>query len=232
MCLLCFGWDLTPYSSHKIHNKFFIHHCPGWKKGSFVCETVWFYFWVNTHPFDLKSCAFCPKFSEDFYAEFQEKTISGEFLRNFVQTKAILQQYLWNFALLYDFFILVRIALKKFTKVFSYVVCTQVRTHVHKQITERRYGEEKLGRFFFGKPVLFTPGLGLTSPYSLFILVWNFYPTFVIVFIEFWLRFEPQTRPTRFVINFLFISARAERKVLLWVKLFDFFPGWILICLT
>jgi len=148
LCLLCFGWDLTPYSSHKIHNKFFIHHCPGWKKGSFVCETVWFYFWVNTHPFDLKSCAFCPKFSEDFYAEFQEKTISGEFLRNFVQTKAILQQYLWNFALLYDFFILVRIALKKFTKVFSYVVCTQVRTHVHKQITERRYGEEKLGRFF------------------------------------------------------------------------------------
>ena len=29
--------------SHKIRNKFFIHHCPGWKEGSFVCETVWFF---------------------------------------------------------------------------------------------------------------------------------------------------------------------------------------------
>jgi len=60
----------------------------------------------------------------------------------------------------------------------------------------------------------------------------NFYQTFVIVSIEFWLRFEPQNRPTRFSINFLFITARAERKVRLCVKLFDFFPGWILIRLT
>jgi len=44
---------------------------------------------VNTHPFDLKFVAFCPKFSGDSYVEFQEKTISGEFFRNFVQTKAI-----------------------------------------------------------------------------------------------------------------------------------------------
>ena len=31
---------------------------------------------------------------------------------------------------------------KKFTQVLSHVVCTQVRRHVHKQITKRRYGEE------------------------------------------------------------------------------------------
>jgi len=63
----------APDSSHKIHNKFPIHHCPGWKKGLFVCETVWFFSWVNTHSFDLKSVEFCPKFSGDSYAEFQEK---------------------------------------------------------------------------------------------------------------------------------------------------------------
>ena len=49
-----------------------------------------FFSWVNTHTFDLKPVAFCPKFSVDSHAEFQEKTIPGEFLRNFVQTKAIL----------------------------------------------------------------------------------------------------------------------------------------------
>ena len=129
-------------------------------------------------------------------------------------------------------FFRVRIALKKFTQVLSYVFCTQVRRHVHKQITEGRYGEEKPGRFVFGKPILLTLGLGLTASYSLGILVWNFYKTFIIVSIEFWVRFEPQTRPTRFTINFLFITALAERKVRLCVKLFDSFPGWILIRLT
>ena len=129
-------------------------------------------------------------------------------------------------------FFRVHIALKRFTQVLSYVVCTQVRRHVHKQITERRYGEEKSGRLVFGKSVLFTLGLGLTAPYSLGILVLNFYQTFIIVSIEFWLRFAPMTHPTRFAINFLFITARAERKFRLCVKLFDFFPGWILIRLT
>jgi len=38
--------------------------------------------------------------------EFQEKPISGEFFGNFVQTKAILYQNLWNFALLSTIFIL------------------------------------------------------------------------------------------------------------------------------
>jgi len=56
--------------------------------------------------------------------------------------------------------------------------------------SQKRYGEEKQGRFIFGKPDLFTLGLGLTMPYSLGILVWNFYHTFVTVSIEFWLRFE------------------------------------------
>jgi len=121
---------------------------------------------------------------------------------------------------------------KKFTQALSYIFCTQARRHVHKRITKGRYGEEKVGGFLFGTTVLFTLGLGLTTPYFLSILVWNFYQTFVTVSIEFWLRFEPQIRPTRLAINFSFVSARVERKVRLCVKLFDFFRGWILICLT
>ena len=104
----CVYWVLAeiwaPDSSHKIWNKFFIHHSPSWKEGSFVCETVWFFSWVNTHLFDLKFVAFCPKFSGQCYAEFQEKTISGGFFKNFVQTKAILKQNLWNSPYFLQFF--------------------------------------------------------------------------------------------------------------------------------
>ena len=122
--------------------------------------------------------------------------------------------------------------MKKYTQVLSYVVWTQVRRHVHKKITKRRYREEKLGRFVFRKPVLFTFGLGLTTPYSLGIWVWIFYQTFENVFFEVWVRLDSQIHPTRFAINFLFTTARAERKVHLCVKLFDIFPRSILICLT
>jgi len=102
----------------------------------------------------------------------------------------------------------------------------------HKKNTKRGCGEEKPGRFVFEKHVLFTLRLGLTTPYSLCILVWNFYQTFVIVSIECWLRLDPIIRSTRFAINFLFITATAEKKVHLCVKLFDFFPTLILIRLT
>ena len=142
-----------------------------------------------------------------------------------MQTEAILYQNLWNFALLSEILFCVRIGLKKFRQVLSYVVCTQVGRHVHKQIRKRRYGGEKPGRFVFGKPVLFTLGLGLTTPYSLGILVWNFYQTFVTVSNEFWLRFEPHIRPTKLAINFLFITARAERMICLCVNLLYFFVG-------
>jgi len=102
--------------------------------------------------------------------EFKEKTISGEFFRNFVQTKAHLSK-LVKFRPTFYNFILVHIALKKLTQVPSYVVCTQVRRHVHKKITKRRYGEEKPGSFVFGKPISFTLDLGPSTPYSLGILV-------------------------------------------------------------
>jgi len=155
----CVYWVLAeiwaPDSSHKIGNKNFIRHCQGWQEGSFVCENGWFFSWVNTHLFDLKFVVFCPKFIGDSYMEFQEKTIPGEFFRNYGLTKTILYQNSWNFTLGSDILFWVRIALKKFTQVLSYVVYTQVRRHAHKQITKRRYGGEKLGRFVFGKSVFF-----------------------------------------------------------------------------
>jgi len=131
----------------------------------------------------------------------------------------------WNF-------ILGPYCAEKFTQVLSYVVCTRVRRHVQKKSTKRRYGGEKPGSFVFGKPVLFNLGLGLTPTYSLGVLVWNFYQTFFTVSTEFWMRFELQIRPTRLALNFLFITARTERKVRLCVKLFGFFRGRILIRLT
>ena len=73
---------------------------------------------VYTHPFHLKFVAFFTKFSGDSYVEFQEKTVSGEFFRNFVQTKAILYQNLWIFALLSAILFWVRIALKNSHKYF------------------------------------------------------------------------------------------------------------------
>ena len=162
---------------------------------------------------------------------FRKKLFRKNFSEILFKTKAIFYRNSWNSPYLQNF-IWVRIALKKFAQVLSYVVCTQVRRHVHKQITKRRYGEEKPGRFVFGKPFLFTLGLGLTTPYSLGISVSNFYHTFLTVSIEFWMRFESQIRPTGFAINFLFITVMAERKVRFCVKLFVLFPSWILTCLT
>jgi len=132
-------------------NKFSIHHCQGRKEGSFVCETVWVFSWGNTHPFELKFVEFCPKFSADSYVESQEKTIRGEFFKNFGQTKAMLYQSSWNFALFSKILVWVRIALKKFIQVLSYVVCTQVRRHVHKQIKKKKIRGRKARTLFFRK---------------------------------------------------------------------------------
>jgi len=112
----------------------------------------------------------------------------------------------------------------------NFICCLPPGKEAHPQTNHKKKIRGRKGwTFFFGKPVLFTLGQGLTSPYSLGILVSNFYQTFVTVSIECWLRFEAQIRPTGFAINFLFITARAERKVRLCVKLFYFFPRWILI---
>jgi len=175
---------------------------------------------------------FVPNSVEIRMWNFRKKLFRENFSEILLKTKAILYRNSWNFASLSAILFWVCIALIKLSQVLSYVVCTQVRRHVHKQTTKRRYGEEKPGRFVFGKPVFFTLGLGLSAPYSFGISVSNFYQIFLTMSIDFWLRFQPQIRPTEFAINFLFITASAERKVRLCVKLFDFFPRWILIRLT
>jgi len=126
---------------------------------------------VNTHPLDLKFVAFCPKFSRDSYVEFKEKIMSGEFFIYFIENQGYSLPKLVKFRPTFGNSIMGPYCVeKKFTQVLSYVVCTQVRRHVHKQITRTRYGKEKQGRSIFGKIVLFTLGLGFTTPYSLGIL--------------------------------------------------------------
>ena len=103
--------------------------------------------------------SFVPNSSEVLTWNFRKKLFRDNFSEILCKTKAILYRNLWNSAIVSDIFFWVRIALKKFTQVLSCVVFGQVRRHVHKKITKRTYGVENLGRFVFGKPVLFTLGL-------------------------------------------------------------------------
>ncbi len=142
------------------------------------------------------------------------------------------------FSLVSAVLILAHIALKNSKKnyISTFICCLCPFKEVRSKTKhKRRYKEEKSWRFVFEETsflVFFALVLGLFMPYSLGVLIWYFYQTFVIMYNEFWLRFKPQIPPTRFAINFLFIIAKAERKVRLCVKLFEFFPRWILIRLT
>jgi len=156
---------------------------------------------------------------------FRKKLFWDNFSEILWKTKAILKKICEISPYFLQFYYVLKNCVKKFTQVLSCAVCTLRRRQVHKKITKRRYREEKPGHFVFEKPVLFILCLGLTTPYSLGLLIWKFYQTFFILCIEFWLRFELQIRPTRFSINLLFITVRVERKVRLCVKLFHFFLG-------
>ena len=111
---------------------------------------------------------FVPNSVEILTWNLRNKLFWENFSEIFAQTKATKTCEISPCFLQFLFY--VRIVLKKFTQVLSYVVCAQVRRHVHKKITKRRFEEEKPGRFVFGKAVLFTLGLGLTTPYSLGVL--------------------------------------------------------------
>jgi len=126
LCLLSFGCDLSSKSVPQDSQENF-YSSLSVLKGRFVC--VWkcllFFSCLNTHPFDLKFDALCPKFSRHSYVEFREKTILGEFFRNFVQTKAILYQNLWIFTLIFAILFWVRIVLKNTQKIdtSSFICC-------------------------------------------------------------------------------------------------------------
>jgi len=144
-------------------------------KGRFVCMRNCLIFFVGEYSSVWPEiCGFLSQIQWRFLGRIWGKNYFRRIFQKFCANQAVLYQDLWNFALLSAILLWVRIALKKFTRVLSYVVLTQVRKHVCKQITKRIYGEENPGRFVFGIPVLFTLGLRLTTPYSLGILVWNF----------------------------------------------------------
>jgi len=130
---------------------------------------------VNTLLFDEIFVAFCPEFSHDSYVKFQERIISGPFYLNFVKNQGYpLAKFVKFRHTLYNFIrcpYCVEKLQKKITQVLSCIVGTLLRRHVHKKFTKRRYREEKSGHFVFGKSILFTLGLGLTTPYSLGLLV-------------------------------------------------------------
>ena len=126
---------------------------------------------MNTHPFDLKFVAFCPKLSGDSYVEFQKKVFWENFSEILCKPRLSSTENCEISPYFRQLLFWVRIALKRLTQVLPYAVCTQVRRHVLKRITKRRYGEENPGRLVFGKPVLFTLGLGLTTAYSFCVLV-------------------------------------------------------------
>jgi len=151
LCLLSFGWDLSPDSSHKIGNKFIIHHCQGWKEGSFVCETDWFFRGRILVCLTWNLSRFVPNSMKILMWNFRKKLFRENFSEilckprlSSTKTSEILPYFLK----LYSRSIL---RLKKFTWVLSYVVCTQVRRHVHKQITKTRYGGRKARTFCFRK---------------------------------------------------------------------------------
>ena len=125
LCLLSFGWYLSPRFVPQDWKQTFYWSLPGPERKVRLCETVWFLSWVNTHPFDLKFVAFCPEFSEDSCVEFQEKNYFGRIFQKIsckprlssTKTCLILPYFL-------QFLFCVRIALKNITQVLSYVVCT------------------------------------------------------------------------------------------------------------
>ena len=66
----------------------------------------------------------------------------GEFFRKFIENRGYPLPKLVKFCTSFCNFILGLYCVEKFTQVILYVVCTQVRRHVHKIITKRRYEDE------------------------------------------------------------------------------------------
>jgi len=210
----CVYWVLAeigaPDSSHKNNNKIFYSSLRG-SKGSFIC--VWnclIFFVAEYSSVWPEICRVFSRIQWWFLCGISGKNYFGGIFHKFSRKPRLCPTFGEISPYFLQFLLCVRIALKKFTQVLSYVVCTQVRRHINKRITKRKYGEEKPGRFVFEKRVLFTLGLRLTTPYSSGALVWNVYQWFVTVCIEFWLRFG--TDSSHIIGNKFFINHCQGRK--------------------
>ena len=175
---------------------------------------------------------FVPNSVEILTWNFRKKLFRENFSQIFAQTKAIIYQKLWNFDLLSAIFILRSYCAEKNSHKYFHMLFAPRYGGTSINESQKEDTGKKSQDIFFGKPVFFTLGLGLTTTYSLGVFVWNFYQMFVTVSIEFSLKFEPQIRPTRLTINFLLITVTLKgRFVPVWNCLI-FFRGSILIRLT
>jgi len=142
LCLLSFRWDLRPRFVPQDWQWIFYWSLQG-LKGRFVCVwNCWIFFVGEYSTVWPEICRIFPKFSADSYVEFQEKTNSGEFLEIFWKPRLSSTKTCEISPYFLHFLFWIHIALKKFTQVFPYLVCTQVRRHVQKRITKRRYGKK------------------------------------------------------------------------------------------
>jgi len=184
-----------------------VRHCVcwvlTWNLSCFVPNSVEILTWI------LRKKLFQDNFSEILYKPRLSFTKTCEISPYFLQ-----------------FLLCVRITLKKFTQVLSYVAHTQVRRHVHKRIAEKRYGNKS--RFVFGKPVLFILGLGLSTPYSLGFWSEIFTIHSSLCLLSFGWNLSPRFLPQDCQWTFYWSLPGLKG----CAKLFDFFRGWILIYLA
>jgi len=196
LCLLSFRWHLRPRFVPQDWQSIFYWSLPG-PKGRFVCVWNCLIFFVG----EYSSCLtwnlsrFVPNSVDILTCNFRKKLFRDNCSEILCKPRLSSTKTCEISPYFFQFLLWIRIALKNFTQVLPYVVCTQVRTHAHKRMTKRRYGEENPGRFVFGKPVLFTLGMGLTTPYSLGVSVWNFYQTFATVSNDFGWDLRPRFVP-------------------------------------
>ena len=192
-----------------------------------MCETIFFV--VDYSSVWPEICRVLSKIQWRFLRWISGKNYFGRIFQKFCANQAYPLPKFVKFRSTFCNFILGTYCAEKNHTIISYGLCPQVRRRVHKQITKRRYGAEKPTRFVFDTPVLFTLGLGQTTRYSLGVLIWKFYQTFVTVSIEFWQRFEPEIRPTWLTINFFIDHYHGWKECSFVSKTVRFFRGWIII---
>ena len=138
-------------------------------KGRFVCVWNYLIFFVGEYPSVWPEIF--PNFSGNSYIEFEEETLLGEFFRNFVRTKVILYKNFWNSALFSAILFSVCIALKFFLHKYFHMLFAPRQGDMSIKKSQKNDRGRKARTFCFRKTILCTLGLGLTTPYSLGILV-------------------------------------------------------------
>ena len=133
----------APIFSHKIGNKFLFIIVRVERKVRLTWNCLIFFLFENSSVLP-KICRVLSQIQWRFLGEISRKNNFGRIFQKFCANQGYPLAKLVKFRPNFCNFIRVRTALKKFTQVPSYVVCTKVRRHVYKLITKRRYGKEKL----------------------------------------------------------------------------------------